>query len=552
MAILKRSGRIVPSGASMISRGDFPADFVFGSATAAYQVEGGAREGGRGPSIWDTFTHRRPDMIKGGGNGDVAVDSYHLYKEDIQLLKNIGLDAYRLSISWSRVLPGGNLTGGVNKEGIDYYNSLIDDLLANGIQPFVTLFHWDAPQALEDEYGGFLSPRIVDDFRQYVELCFWEFGDRVKHWITLNEPSTFSDAGYASGVYAPGRGSTSPDLLQHRLRSAPSRTSPWGPHCKSSHGNPGTEPYIVTHHLLLAHATAVELYRNKFQKSQGGSIGITLICQWREPLNDTEADRKAAKRALDFMFGWYMEPITSGDYPESMKELVGSRLPKFSPEESKKLRGSYDFLGLNYYTGTYVTDAPKSTGEMLSYDTDAHVTYTYERNGKLIGPKAASDWLHMYPEGMYKLLIYTKNTYNVPLIYITENGVDEVNNTSLTLSEARQDTIRIKFIQDHLYNLLRAMKEGVNVKGYFIWSLLDNFEWNEGYTVRFGIVHVDYNDNNARYPKDSAIWLFSSFNKNMSTNVSFIKNGCVFISTIFKYVGTMLLSKCISATEFSN
>nr|AXK92564.1 strictosidine glucosidase [Gelsemium sempervirens] len=508
------SSTIVPD-ATKINRRDFPSDFVFGAASSAYQIEGGASEGGRGPSIWDTFTKRRPEMVKGGSNGNVAIDSYHLYKEDVKILKNLGLDAYRFSISWSRILPGGNLSGGINKEGIDFYNNFIDELIASGIQPYVTLFHWDVPQALEDEYGGFLSPKIVDDFRDYAELCFWNFGDRVKNWITLNEPWTFSVDGYVAGTFAPGRGATPTDQVKGPIKRH--RCSGWGPQCSNSDGNPGTEPYLVTHHQILAHAAAVESYRNKFKASQEGQIGITIVAQWMEPLNEkSDSDVQAAKRALDFMYGWFMEPITSGDYPEIMKKIVGSRLPKFSAEQSRKLKGSYDFLGLNYYTANYVTSAPNPTGGIVSYDTDTQVTYHSDRNGKLIGPLAGSEWLHIYPEGIRKLLVYTKKTYNVPLIYITENGVDELNDTSLTLSEARVDPIRIKFIQDHLLQLRLAIDDGVNVKGYFVWSLLDNFEWNEGFTVRFGMIHVNYNDQYARYPKDSAIWLMNNFHKKFS------------------------------------
>ncbi|KAM7508714.1 hypothetical protein LguiA_019167 [Lonicera macranthoides] len=475
----------INNNVAKVKRGDFSKDFIFGTASSAYQYEGAVKEDGRGPSIWDTFTQRTPGKVKDGANGNMAVDSYHLYKEDVKILKKLGMDAYRFSISWSRVLPG--------------------------IEPYVTLFHWDLPQALEDAYGGFLSSQIVDDFRDYAELCFWEFGDRVKNWITLNEPWTFSVGGYVMGTFAPGRGASSSENASGTL--APSRCSPW--HKQGcSNGNPGTEPYLVTHHQLLAHAATVELYKQKFQTSQAGKIGISLVSQWMEPLDvNNVLDIKAALRALDFMFGWFMEPLTTGDYPESMKKLVGSRLPKFSVEQSEKLKGSYDFLGLNYYTATYVTDGPKSNPENLSYTTDSEITYKTERDGKPIGPKGGSDWLYIYPEGIYKLLVHIKKMYNDPLIYITENGVDEENDPNLKLEEARIDKMRIEYHQDHLFNIKKATDEGVNVKGYFVWSFLDNFEWSEGYSVRFGIIHIDYSNKFARYPKMSAIWLMNFLKK---------------------------------------
>ncbi|XAR60323.1 Beta-glucosidase, partial [Bertholletia excelsa] len=476
-----------------LNRTSFPKGFVFGTASSAYQYEGGAKAGGKGPSIWDYFTHKYPEKITDGSNGDVADDSYHRYKEDVKIMKEMGLDAYRFSISWSRVLPRGKLSGGVNQEGINYYNNLINELLNKGIQPFVTLFHWDLPQALEDEYGGFLSPRIVDDYQDYVELCFKEFGDRVKHWITLNEPWSFANSGYVLGTLAPGR------------------CSSWQ-HLNCTGGDSGTEPYIVAHNQLLAHAAAVKLYKQKYHASQKGNIGITLIAHWMVPFSKAWQNRAAAERAIDFMFGWFMDPISTGDYPQTMRKLVGNRLPKFTKEQSKMLKGSFDFLGLNYYTANYAANEPKSNSLHKSYLTDALVNLTKERNGVYIGAKTASDWLFVYPRGIYEILLYTKRKYNNPLIYITENGIDEVNNASLSLKEALIDVKRIDYYYRHLSFLLKAIKEGANVKGYFAWSLLDNFEWNSGYTVRFGINFVDYKNGLKRYPKLSAEW-FKNFLK---------------------------------------
>ncbi|KAI4324287.1 hypothetical protein L6164_023838 [Bauhinia variegata] len=378
------------------------------------------------------------DKITDGSNGDVAIDQYHRYKEDVGIMKNMNLDAYRFSISWSRILPKGKLSGGINQEGIKYYNNLIDNLVANGIQPFVTIFHWDIPQALEDEYGGFLSHRIVKDFQDYADICFKEFGDRVKHWITLNEPWTYSDGGYANGVLAPGR------------------CSAWqGLNCTG--GDSGTEPYIVAHNLLLAHAAAVQLYRTKYKASQKGVIGITLISYWFVPFSNNKLDKDAARRAIDFMFGWFMEPLTRGEYPKEMQSLVGNRLPKFSKEQSKLVNGSFDFIGLNYYTANYAAHAPRLSNARPSYLTDSLANLTSIKK-PLFYMQAASNWLYVYPRGIRELLLYTKRVYNNPLIYITENGIDEFNNATLSLEEALNDPFRIDYYYRHLYYLHTAIR----------------------------------------------------------------------------------------------
>ncbi|XP_019457141.1 PREDICTED: cyanogenic beta-glucosidase-like [Lupinus angustifolius] len=490
---------------SSLNRTSFPPGFIFGSAASAYQYEGAANEDGRGACIWDTFAHKYPEKIMDGSNADVPIDEYHMYKEDVGIMKNMSFDAYRLSISWSRILPKGRLSGGINQEGIKYYNNLINELVANGIQPFVTLFHWDLPQALEDEYGGFLSPQIVNDYRDYAEVCFKEFGDRVKHWITLNEPSTYSTGGYSIGMFPPGRCSDWQNL-----------------NCTG--GDSATEPYLVAHNLLLAHAAAVQLYKTKYQVPlllkrskntfEEGKIGITLISHWFVPATDSKLDQRATQRAFDSMLGWFMEPLTKGEYPKSMRSLVGSRLPKFSKEQARLLTGSFDFLGLNYYTAMYVSNAPNQTNAQPTYLTDSLANMTYVWNGKPIGPKAASFWLYVYPRGFQNLLLYIKEKYNNPIIYITENGIDEHNDPTISLDQALVDVDRIKYHYEHLFYLREAIRNGSNVKGYFLWSLLDNFEWEEGYTVRFGLYFVDYNNNFRRYQKLSAQW-FQRFLKNL-------------------------------------
>ncbi|KAJ0037373.1 hypothetical protein Pint_24096 [Pistacia integerrima] len=454
-----------------LNRKSFPDGFVFGTSSSAYQYEGAANKGGRGPSIWDTFVQNYPDKIKDHSSGVVAVDFYNRYKEDVAIMKEMGFDAYRFSISWSRLLPRGKLSGGLNPEGITYYNSLINELLSNGLQPFVTLFHWDVPQALEDEYGGFMNPQIVNDFQDYAELCYRLFGGRVKNWITLNEPLTFASIGYSSGAHAPGR------------------CSKWfSPNC--SGGDSATEPYIVGHNSLLAHAAAVKVYRTKYQMSQKGQIGIALNSIWAIPLTESNADRNAASRVLSFLYDWFLEPLNSGFYPSEMVTYVQERMLRFTKEQSLTVKGSFDFLGLNYYSANYAADAP-CLRENPSYLTDFCVQLSFERKGIPIGPKAASDWLYVYPEGIQEVLLYTKKKLNKTVIYITENGVDELNDGKLSL----EDNMRIDYYSRHLSYVQSAIKKGVNVRGYFAWSLLDNFEWGDGYTVRFGIVYVDYKHN---------------------------------------------------------
>ncbi|GMI73952.1 beta glucosidase 16 [Hibiscus trionum] len=470
-----------------VKRSDFPDDFVFGASTAAAQIEGSAKSGGKGPSAWDQFIREFPDKIMDRSNLDVAADSYNRYMEDVSNLKDLGVDSYRFSISWTRILPDGTLSGGINQEGIDHYNGFIDELIKNGIKPFVTLMHFDQPEALENKYGGFLNHSIVNDFKDYAEICFKTFGDRVKNWITINEPLIMAKMGHALGTGPPGRCSD--------RKICPT-------------GNAATEPYIVSHNLLLAHATAANLYKHMYQATQGGQIGISLVAQYFEPYSNTSLDIEAAKRSIDFELGWFMEPLVRGEYPESMRRLVKERLPVFTAEEKELVKGSFDFIGVNYYSSRYAKDIPPTPNVApISYLVDPNVNVTVDKDGVLIGPNAGgSVFIYVYPEGLYKILKFMEENYSKNLtIYITENGYTEKSDDNIPISQTLKDDVRIEFIQKHLHQLQNAIKNGVNVKGYFYYSLIDSFEWGEGYTVRYGLYRVDFKSL-TRSPKDSAKW----------------------------------------------
>ncbi|XAR54318.1 Beta-primeverosidase [Bertholletia excelsa] len=424
--------------------------------------------------------------IRDHSNGDVADDFYHRYKEDIALVKSTGFDAFRFSISWSRVIPKGKISYGVNQKGVEFYNNLIDEILANGLKPYVTLFHWDLPQALDDYYGGFLSPKIVDDYVDYADFCFRTFGDRVKNWFTLNEPYEYSVYGYATDVYPPGR------------------CSSYIGNCTA--GNSATEPYIVGHHLILSHAAAVKLYREKYKHSQKGEIGIALSSWWYVPISQNKSSQVAAMRGLDFRLGWFLHPLTYGDYPRIMKKLLRSRLPRFLKADREILMRSYDFVGINYYTSKYAANRKFCNTVNLTVTTDNCVLESVEKNGVPIGQPTGFSTLYSYPKGIEALMIYVKDYYGNPPIYITENGYAQANNNTLPVAELLKDEARIVFHHDHLFYLSKAIKEGARVKGYFMWSFLDDYEWDVGYTVRFGTILIDYKDGLKRYPKDSALW----------------------------------------------
>ncbi|GAV87288.1 Glyco_hydro_1 domain-containing protein [Cephalotus follicularis] len=470
-----------------IKRSDFAQDFVFGVATAAAQIEGSSKGGGKGISVWDEF-QEIPGKIFDHSNMKTSIDSYNRYMEDVTLLKDLGVDAYRFSIPWTRILPQGTLGGGVNKEGIDHYNSLIDQLLKNGIRPFVTLLHNDWPQTLQDNYGGFLDRRIVADFKDYCELCFKTYGDRVKNWITINEPLMIAKFGHDMGFAPPGRCSI--------RRNCPA-------------GNSSIEPYIVTHNLLLAHGAVARLYKEKFQAQQGGEIGIVLAGQHYVPYNPISLeDKRATYRLMDFELGWYMEPLVYGRYPISMRTLVKDRLPTFTEEEKKMVQGSADFIGINYYTTRYVKSIPINlNASPVGFAEDEFGEVLVFKDGAPIGPNAGgSMFVYIYPQGLEQLMLFMKYKYQNPKIYISENGVTEQRNDTIAIVQAVKDHHRIDFVAEHLTRIRNAIAQGVNIKGYFYWCLFDDFEWVEGYLVRFGLYYVDYKNNLTRIPKESAKW----------------------------------------------
>ena len=447
----------------------FPENFQWGAATAAYQIEGAWQTDGRGLSIWDAFSHT-PGKVANGDNGDVACDHYHRLEEDVALMKQMGLKCYRFSISWPRVLPQGR--GPVNESGIAFYNTLIDLLLENGITPWVTLYHWDLPLALQMEMDGLTNPKIAEAFVEYADLCFERFGDRVKRWITLNEPMCSASLGYGIGVHAPGRESD-------------------------------TEPYVVAHNLLVSHARIVDLYRRKYQDTQKGVIGITNNCDWREPLTDSAEDKAAAQRGLEFFMGWFADPVYFGDYPQVMRTNVGDRLPRFTEEERALLKGSSDFFGLNHYT-TMLTSEPGSNRRI-----EREVV---RGNGGIYGDQNVTlsrgeDWQvtdmgwSIVPWGCRKLLEWIDQRYGHPPIYITENGCAMPGEDDR--ATALNDTRRVDFLESYLAACHEAISNGVDLRGFMYWSFMDNFEWSFGYGKRFGLHWVDYKTLE-RQPKASA------------------------------------------------
>ncbi|KAL0012390.1 hypothetical protein SO802_007498 [Lithocarpus litseifolius] len=388
----------------------FPTNFLFGTASSSYQFEGAYLSDGKGLNNWDVYTHKPGDMtshfsssnIIDGSNGDVAVDHYHLYPEDIDLMASLGVNGYRFSISWARILPKGKL-GDVNLDGINFYNKLIDGLLHKGIQPFVTLTHFDIPQELEEKYGGWLSPKSQEEFGYFAEICFKLFGDRVKYWATFNEPNCQVIMGYRTGEFPPSGCS-----------------SPFG---NCTHGDSEREPFVAAHNIILAHAAAVQNYRTKFQKEQEGSIGIVLHAAWFEPISNSTPDKLAAERAQSFFLNWFLDPIIFRDYPAEMKEILGSILPEFSSDDREILKNGLDFIGINQYTSFYVQDCISSICEPGPgvTKTEGYYRQSSQKDGMHIGEPTDLEWLNVYPLGMEKMVICIVGRYNNIPMFITEN-----------------------------------------------------------------------------------------------------------------------------------
>lgn len=472
-----------------------PRDFAWGTATAAFQVEGAWNVSGRGESIWDYFQNI-PGRIYDDETAHVADDFYHRYPDDIKLIQQIGANNFRLSISWTRVLPTGGVDN-ISQEGVQFYLDLLTSLKSAGIEPYVTLFHWDLPQTFNNfqSNGTWLDEDIANKFNQYADFCFKTFGHLVKKWLTFNEIQTFTWVAYGIGVHAPGR--CSPDINSF---------------CASvgGGGDSSTEPYIAAHNALISHALAVQTYRSKYQKSQGGQIGMTISSAYFEPWNASNPnDVQAVNTGVAFQYGWFADPMVFGDYPSEMKTLItGNRLPVFNNTIKALLKGSYDFLGVNYYTSYYA----KYTGNVgNNFGNDGRFDQTpYNASGHLIGPFAESGWLNVYAPGFRGLLNWINKRYNKPRIYVFENGVSCPGENDEPESVALNDEFRVEYIYNHVMNMLDAIVEdGVNVRGYFLWSLLDNFEWSDGYHVRFGITYVDYENGLTRTFKQSA-YLYQS------------------------------------------
>lgn len=433
-----------------------------GVSTSAYQTEGACDVDGRTPSVWDTFSHT-PGKVRDGATGDVASDSYHHWQEDLDYVEWLGARAYRFSFSWTRLLPTGK-SDLINEKGVAFYNRVIDYALSKNITLLATLFHWDSPQSLQDEYGGWQDDRMVDDMVDYAGVCFQLFGDRIKHWITLNEPLTYVNLGYGNGFHAPGLSVSN--------------------------------PYEVAHRSIIAHARIYKLYHAEYAPTQGGKVSIALNSDFVQPADPNNwEDVRAAQRGLLWRMGMYADPLFFGDYPAEMRDRCGSRLPRFQEE----VNGTLDYFCLNHYT---TLEAKPSFNNDYSFFSDPQVSETFPSGST---PTAAS-WLHIFPQGIYGMIKWIQDRYDLLErhmdLVITESGVA----TSPRLIE---DNPRITYLDGYIRKALQAQEDiGLNMTYYCVWSLLDNFEWASAYTEEYGLISVDfYREDRKRTPKKSAHWL---------------------------------------------
>ncbi|KAI4491153.1 hypothetical protein M0802_010374 [Mischocyttarus mexicanus] len=451
----------------------FPPNFLLGAATSAYQIEGAWNVSDKGESVWDRFTHEGNGIIFNNETGDVACDSYNKFREDISLLKQIGAKAYRFSLSWTRIIPNG-FSNNVSKDGIAHYHNLIDELLANDIEPIVTIYHWDHPQVLEDA-GGWLNSLIIDWFVDYARIVFTEYASKVKKFIIVNEPTINCVIIYSMGFFAPGKPS---------LR--------------------GTGEYVCVHNMLKAHAIVYRMYQKEYKNAYNGSLGVSLNAINFYPKQ--KGDLESAEVAFQFANGWILHPVYSekGDYPEIMKQKIAmksqqqgyprSRLPEFDDYWINYIRGTSDFIAVNHYTSQVVE--PGVEGIEPSFLNDQGLLQDQDPTWE----STISPWLKVVPEGFSMVLRKLATEYNNPLMYITENGVS--GNNSL------DDEQRINYFKNYLKEMLICIhRDKINIKGYLIWSFLDSFEWDRGYSEPFGIIHVNFTDpERKRTLKKSAHW----------------------------------------------
>lgn len=429
----------------------FPDDFLWGCATAAYQIEGSPLADGAGPSIWQRFTHDPRLMTAKGDTGDVACDHYNRMEDDVRLMKELGLKAYRFSVAWGRVLPSG--VGRINDRGLDFYERLVDALLANGIEPLATLYHWDLPAALDDR-GGWLNPDCANWFADYASLMFRRLDGRVRKWVTLNEPWVVTDGGYLHGVLAPG------------------------------HKNMFEAP-IASHNLMRAHGAAVKSYR----AIGAHEIGLVVNIEPKYPASQSAEDLAATRRADAYMNRQYLDPALLGSYPSELEEVFGEAWPCWPAEDFALIRQPIDFLGINYYTRNVVKHDPSCWPLAAAPVSQTRSTYT------------ETEW-EVFPQGLTDVLEWVKERYGDIPLYVTENG-SAFYDPPRAENGRIEDPLRVSYLRAHVAAIAAAIGKGVDVRGYMAWSLLDNLEWALGYSKRFGIVHVDF-ETQQRTLKDSA------------------------------------------------